>query len=139
MKNYDQFHDGSLDGLLIEQTSVQVFLSTDGKEPFVLAVDGVVALTAEGFRAGNIIFEVLTKHGPELTLQDITDVYGLAVTDSRQEQAQKFLENARERGLIVLEINPSYGASCIILAESVNLLRRQDWKESSGTTLAAHL
>jgi hypothetical protein len=134
MKNYDQFHDGSLDGLLIEGTSVQVFLSTDAKRAFVLAATGVAALAAGGFKAGNIIFEVLTKQNAEVTLQDMTDVYGLTADDKGRDQAQKFLEKAQQQNLIVLEINPSYGASCIILAESVDLLRRQEWADR---TLAA--
>lgn len=136
MTNYDQFHDGSLDGILIEQASVHVFISTEAKEPFVLTVRGVVALAADGFKAGNIIFEVLTKHDAEITLQDMTDVYGLAVADGTQEQAQKLLDKARERGLSVLEINPSYGASCIILAESVDFLRREEWADRAFASVA---
>lgn len=131
MKNYDQFHDGSLDGLLIEGTSVQMFLSTDAKESFVLAVTGVAALAADGFKAGNIIFEVLTKQNAEVTLQDMIDVYELPADDKGHEQAQKHLEKAQQRNLIVLEINPSYGATCLVLAESVELLRRQEWADRS--------
>jgi hypothetical protein len=136
MKNYDQFHDGSLDGLLIEGTSVHVFLSTDAKGAFVLAATGVAALAAGGFKAGNIIFEVLTKQNAGVTLQDITDVYGLTADDKGRDQAQKFLEKAQQRNLIVLEINPSYGASCIILAESVDLLRRQEWADRTFAAVA---
>lgn len=127
MKNYGQFHDGWLDGLLIEQASVQVFISTEEKQPFVIVAGGVVALSANGFKAGNIIFEVLTKQQDELTLQDIRESYGLSAEASDQEQAQKLLEKTRERRLTVLQINPSYGASCILLAESIDLLPRHEW------------
>lgn len=40
--------------------------------------------------------------------------------------AEKLLDKALEQNLIVLEINPSYGASCILLAESVDLLHRSE-------------
>jgi hypothetical protein len=43
MKNYDQFHDGWLDGLLIDQKSVQLFLSTEARDPFVFFASGVAA------------------------------------------------------------------------------------------------
>ena len=129
MQNYEQFHDGSLDGLLIDQTSVYVFLSTEEKRPYVMVVGGVLALSANGFKAGNIVFEVLTRHKVEITLQDIRETYGLSVEAGGQEQAQKLLEKARERNLIVLEINPSSGATCIILAESISLLPRHEWRQ----------
>jgi hypothetical protein len=122
MKNYDQFHDGWLDGLLINQKSVQVFLSTEERAPFVVVADGVVALAADGFKAGNIVFEVVTRQKEELTLQDITRAYALA--EGATDQGDKLLVKALEQNLIVLEINPSHGASCILLAESVDLIRR---------------
>ena len=129
MTNYDQFHDGWLDGLLIEHASVQVFVSTEEKQSYVIAASGVVALSADGFKAGNIIFEVLTKQQDDLTLQDITESYGLSAEINDREQAQKLLGKARERGLTVLQINPSYGATCILLAESIDLLPRHEWAE----------
>jgi hypothetical protein len=131
MTQYGQFHDGWLDGLLIEQAFVQVFISTEEKQPYVMAASGVAALSAGGFKAGNIIFEVLTKQQDELTLQDITESYGLSADVNGQEQAQKLLGKAQERGLTVLQINPSYGGACILLAESIDLLPRNEWVERS--------
>jgi hypothetical protein len=52
MKYYDQFHDGSLDGLLIDQISVYVFLRTEEGQLFVVLASGVVAMAADGFNAG---------------------------------------------------------------------------------------
>jgi hypothetical protein len=128
MKNYDQFHDGWLDGLLINQKSVQVFLSTEERMPFVVVADGVVALAADGFKAGNIVFEVVTRQKEELTLQDITRAYALA--EGATDQGEKLLVKALEQNLIVLEINPSYGATCILLAESVDLIHRGESLDS---------
>jgi hypothetical protein len=125
MKNYDQFHDGWLDGLLIDQKSVQVFLSTEERHPFVLVANGVVALAADGFKAGNIVFDVVTRQKEEVDIQDIMRAYGLAEGVAERAQAQKLLDKALEQNLIVLEINPSYGATCILLAKSLELLHRQ--------------
>jgi hypothetical protein len=129
MKNYDQFHDGSLDGFLIDQASVQVFLGSEQKQPFVIAAGGVVAMAADGFKAGNIIFEVLMRPSEELTLQDVAETYGLAAGVAGEDQARKLLEKAKEQGLILLEINPSYGGHCLILAKSFELLHRHEWAE----------
>lgn len=131
MKNYDQFHDGRLDGLLIQERFVQVFLSTESKEPFVLAATGVVVLTANGFKTGNIIFEVLTKQSTEIMLQDIVDVYELSAVDTSSDQGEELLRKAQVKQLILLEINPSYGANCLILAETVELLGRDGVLNSS--------
>ncbi len=129
MKNYDQFHDGSLDGFLIEQDSVQVFLSSEQKQPFVIEASGVVAMAADGFKAGNIIFEVLVRQNDELTLQDVVETYALPSGATGEEQAQKLLAKAKERDFLLLEINPSYGGHCLILAQSVDLLHRPEWAE----------
>lgn len=77
MTTYDQFHDGSLDGLLIEETSVAIFLSTEENGRFVLVAKDVMAMTANGFLAGNIIFEVAVRESTELTSRDIRDAYHL--------------------------------------------------------------
>jgi hypothetical protein len=40
MENYDQFHDGTFDGLLVDQKSAWVFLSTEQKQPYVAVAGG---------------------------------------------------------------------------------------------------
>lgn len=118
MKILERFHDGSLDGLLISGTTVRVFLSANDGEEFILEVRGVLSLKADGFRQGNIIFEVLERDGDNLTLGDMIHFFDF----NDEADAQGKLESTRGRNLVVLEINPSYGASCTILAESVELL-----------------
>lgn len=121
MKHYDQFHDGWLDGLLIEDKTVRLFLSTEEKLPFTFLANGVLALSGSGFKAGNIIFDVISRQADELTHGEIVSVYGIEGVTAVDE-AQKLLDRARDRNLIILEISPSYGASCMILAESIELL-----------------
>jgi hypothetical protein len=120
MKTLDRFHDGFLDGLLIQDATVHVFLSTDDKQGFILKVCGVLSLKADGFRQGNIIYDVLVRDGDELTLHDIMTFFEF----KDETNALKKLDEAHSKNLLVVEINPSYGANCIILAESVELLPR---------------
>jgi hypothetical protein len=122
MKNFDQFHDGFLDGLLIQGANVHVFLCTDNREEFALELRGVLSLKADGFRKGNIIFDVLVRDGEDLTFHDIMNFFEF----KDEVKALQRLEETRRKNLVVLEINPSYGASCIILAESVELLPRNE-------------
>ncbi|HWZ43513.1 MAG TPA: hypothetical protein VNW97_08540 [Candidatus Saccharimonadales bacterium] len=120
MKNHDQFHDGVLEGLWIDGTIVHVFLSTLKKERFTAVAEGVVALAANGFRAGNIIFEVLTRGHEEIVSSDIAELYDLQDGPQGENQGMKLLEKAQHEGLTLLEINPSYGGTCLVLAHSIN-------------------
>jgi len=47
MKSYGEFHDGSFDGLLIEETATYVFLSTTEKQRYVFVAYEVNALNAD--------------------------------------------------------------------------------------------
>ena len=127
MKNFGQFHDGFLDGLLIQGSTVHVVLSTDEREEFVLEVDGVKSLKVDGFKEGNIIYDVLVREGEELTYRDIMDFYEF----KDEAKALTKLQEARQERLLVVEINPSYGASGVILAGSAELISRQAWMDRS--------
>jgi hypothetical protein len=61
MKSYSEFHDGFLDGFLMDGDSAYVFLRTQHEAPFVLEVLGVGSLKVDGFRQGNIIYDVLLR------------------------------------------------------------------------------
>lgn len=120
MKAFDQFHDGYFDGLTIEGTSVNVHLRTYQDERYLIEAKDVVALIASEFTFGNIIFDVLLHAGEEITLQNIIEVH--AIND--QNQALKMLDKARRQNLVLLEINPTCGAYCRLLAHSINLVTR---------------
>ena len=124
MKNYSQFHDGVLEGLWVDGTTVHVYLTTLKKERFTAVAQGVVALTANGFKAGNLIFEVITRDQDEIVFGDIADLYDLQDGPAGETQGMLLLERAKHEGLILLEVLPSYGATCLALAHSVDLLER---------------
>ena len=122
MKIFDQFHDGSLDGFLVQGSTLSVFLSTANKQEFILKASGVLSLKVDGFRQGNIIYDVIVRSSNEVTFDDIISFY-----DFKDEaKALLKLEDTRHKNLAVLEINPSYGATCIILAASIDLLSRHE-------------
>jgi hypothetical protein len=127
LANYSEFHDGFLDGLLLDDSSAHIFLRTYQQERFVIEASNVAALNASDFKLGNIIFEVLTRSANELTLEDIEAVHGPFPEVSRSHYAKRGLE--LEKNLILLEINPSYGAICLVLAATVDLCSRQKWVE----------
>jgi len=121
-----QFHDGFLDGFLIRESSVLVFLSTLEKEPYVIVANEVDRMKADDFREGNIIFDVITKQGDELSVADIESLYGTQAGETGELQARKILERVTREGRMVLEINPSCGCECRLIAKSVGLLHRAD-------------
>ena len=127
MKNYSEFHDGFWDGILLDGKSANIFVSTELRELFVIECLDVVALSANGIKAGNIIYEVLTRSGNELTVEDIVAVSGPFPKSSAESFAKKGLMDAIEQGSILLEINPSYGGSGLVLARSINLFSRTEW------------
>lgn len=135
MRNYSEFHDGFLEGFWIDGATVHVYLSTDRKERFTAVADGVVALSASGFRAGNIVFDVLTRDHQEIAFQDIAELYDLKAGAAGKSQGAKLLEEARQQRLTALEINSSYGGVCLVLARSVDVLRRDEWAQRYLRTL----
>jgi hypothetical protein len=98
-----------------------VFLSTLEKERFTAVAEGVVAISAEGFRVGNIIFDVIARNRDEIVSRDVAELYDLQEGLAGESQSAQLLGEARQDGLILLAITPSYGASGLILAKSIDL------------------
>jgi hypothetical protein len=127
MKNYSQFHDGVLEGLWSDGTTVHVYLSTLKKERFTAVAEEVVALAANGFKAKNLMFEVVTRNHEEITFRDVAELYDLKEGPAGEGQGMQLLGKAQQEGLTLLQINPSYGGTCLVLARSVDLLERDEW------------
>jgi hypothetical protein len=127
MRNYHEFHDGWFEGLWIDGPRTHVYLSTIAKERFTIVAEDVVALSADDIKTGNIIFEVLTRTHEELNEDDIAILPELQMIDASQKNIP--LERAHQQKLMILEINPSYGGSCLILARSFDLMDRSEWLE----------
>lgn len=129
MQAYHEFHDGLFEGLWIDDTRVHVFLTTLEKERFTMVARGLVGLSVDGLKKGNIILGVTTKTHEEWSDQDVALLPELQAIDSSKPNTA--LARAREQKLKVLEINPSYGGSCVIVAQSFDLLSRREWLEKN--------
>jgi hypothetical protein len=124
MKNYGQFHDGFFEGLWIpDKGIVHVFLSTSKRERATVVLTGVVMLKASGLKEGNIIFDVLTRDHDEITLEDIAELYELKPGHEPAVWEHQLLEKAQQQGFQMLQINPSYGGSCLILAQAIEFTK----------------
>ena len=93
----------------------------------MLEISGVAAVDAGTFKEGNIIFDVLIYGCDELTLEQMIAVHGPMSEYGLPDQAQRWLTKARQEGLNLLEINPSYGAACLVLAHTIDLRHREEW------------
>jgi len=130
MKNVEQFHDGALEGLLIEEGTLHVFLRAQDGARSVAVVAGLVKLRASEVLEGSIIYEVLVRGPEEIGSAEIRDLYGASGGAANTEEfAESTAREIRERKAEMLEINPSYGASCLALGAAVEILPRRVWQE----------
>jgi hypothetical protein len=120
MTNNSQFHDGLFKGFLIDGTNVRVYQSNAEGVRFDAVATGVIALIAGGFRAGNIILDVLVLDSAEVTKQHI-ELYDLRPDVEGERQKEQLIAQVRQENLSLLEINPSYGGQCVILARSIEI------------------
>ena len=117
------FHDGYFDGLWVGPNKlVKIFLRTTDRQPFVLSLQGVQALTFTDIKQGNIVLDLVFRNTKGITHSDISELYGVSADSP---QVVNLMESATERGLQVLEINPSYGAQGLALFQSWDISQRE--------------
>ncbi len=117
------FHDGFFEGMWLGADKlVKLFLRTADRHSFVLSLEGVQALTFIDIKEGNIILDVVLRSTKEITHSDIAELYGVCADSP---QGASLLKTAIERGLQVLEINPSYGAQGLALFQTWDLTQRE--------------
>jgi hypothetical protein len=78
VKTFSQSHDESLDGLLISDSRVHLFPSTEDRKSFVLVVKGVLSLKADGFREASSILDVLGCWPTQVTFACVGKGCGVA-------------------------------------------------------------
>jgi hypothetical protein len=126
MNAYDsKFHDGFVDGFLIRERQVIIFIRTDENEAFALVADDVTRMRVDRLLQGNIIFDIVMRQGQELTRSDM-DVFGFAESLDGEALANDKLERLRTENRVALEINPSYGCECFLIAQAVKLISRSE-------------
>ena len=128
MTAYDsKFHDGFVDGFVIREQKVMIFIRTDENEAFALVADGVTRMRVDSLLQGNIIFDIVIRRGEDLTRGDV-DIYGFAANADGERRASETLQQLRTENRLALEINPSYGCECSLIAHAVTLMPRSELK-----------
>jgi hypothetical protein len=120
-----KFHDGFVDGFLIRGPQVIIFVRTDSNEAFALVAGDVTRMRVDNLLQGNIIFDIVMRQGQELTRDDM-DVYGFASDPIGEKRVSDKLEQLKIENRIALEINPSYGCECFLIAQAVTLIPRSE-------------
>jgi hypothetical protein len=116
MAEIPDMHDGFFDGLWIsEDQNAYLFLRTEAGERATLVLKNVERIHVANFKTGNIIFNLSFL---ELTIECIQQLYGFRDLG----KAQEFFKKTQERELRVLEIVPSYGATCTALFRTTEIL-----------------
>jgi len=131
MKTYQEFHDGHFEGFWIPNNGlIHIFLRTVGSMEYVFLLNGVVMLKATDFKEGNIILDVSFRNYEDIDFNDIKMLYDLDHDIPTDNWELKLLDKIESDKLIVLEINPSYGGSCLVLAKSMEVITRKEWINS---------
>jgi hypothetical protein len=120
-----KFHDGFVDGFLIRKPQVFIFIRTDGNEQFVLVAEDVTRMRVDSLLEGNIIFDIVIRRGEDLNRSDM-DIYRFAATSDGEQRANDMLQRLKTENRVALEINPSYGCECFLIAQTVTLIPRSE-------------
>ena len=127
MKRYPQFHDGELEGLIIDQTTAYIYVNTLEKEHFVFICYDVDSLKAEEIREGNIILDVAVLSCSEIAPEDIQIFYEFREGPEREKQRNHQLEILQQEKYVLFELSPSYGGRVFVVARSIELQKRTSW------------
>jgi hypothetical protein len=69
------FHDGFVDGVLVEEGSAKIFVGTVRREKFTILLSGVKTLILNDFRQGNIILSLEWLDATKISDEAIFDFY----------------------------------------------------------------
>jgi hypothetical protein len=116
------FHDGAVDGLFVSSKTARIFLRTYTGERFTLFLQEVERLHAENFRQGNIVFSVDFFRPEQLSREFIFEVYESSEPYKQNFVMENWVQEAKQKGLVALEISTSYGCSASALFKHYELL-----------------
>jgi hypothetical protein len=121
------FHDGTVQGFWLAGSTFHLLLATKEGAEYALLVHEVIAVSSTGFSTQNILFDVQVKESHEMTEEDISEVYAISATPSGESRLPGLREKARARRSVLMVADPSCGANCLALGQSVELLPRAVW------------
>ena len=114
-------HDGYFDGVwLSDNKDGRLFVRAISGERWTIALSGVAAMNFRNLRAGNVIFELNLVSPGNLTSAQVIWAYDLS--DSRKQEADRLLDQAKQKYFSAIEIVPSYGAEGVVLFQAGTIL-----------------
>lgn len=116
-------HDGNLIGLVVHhREQLEIFCTDIGGVEYVVTVGGLIALRADDFRQGNIIFELLIHRSP-IAPSLVERVFGDKSEKDPPWLSAKMSTLTNEH--VLLEVTSSYGCELVALAtQEPKIIRR---------------
>ena len=113
--DFSEFHDAQFMGIrIIENEVIELeFLKVNG-ERTILTLHGVTRMRAQDFREGNVVLDVHLSKVSRTARPLVEDLLG-----ADDPTVSKVLDHAIQDGLLILEVNPSYGCSLLALCSRV--------------------
>jgi hypothetical protein len=131
------FHDGYLVSVSVREHTAVLGLKQVSGDEFVMTLGGVEALSIDGFRQGNIIFDLWMVSGKQPTNEDLqtmelAEVMEVLFPGPHPEAAAQYheahaafletkLERIRSGKASLILISPAYGADLFAFCASVDL------------------
>ncbi len=120
--NNPNVHDAKLVGIFFPADKV-VLLVIKGILSVIhcIALNGVERFRAEDLREGNIILDITVVSGDAVNSSDVSYVLGLINDSTHERFLINTMERFRSKELLLVKINPSYGATCICMCTNIEL------------------
>ena len=118
MTSQPNFHDGFLDGLLLDKSRIYIFLRTISGGKYTLILHEMEALRANDFREGNIILDVEFFESNQLDASFVLDVFQYSDEHKRRFVMEDWLRAAAQKRLTGVEISASYGGTLLAVFKS---------------------
>ncbi len=113
-------HDAELVGILFPTEKQALLLIKDTHNLLhCIALNGVKYLRSDGIREGNIILDITVESGKDVNPKDISYLLGLNDGRNYENLLLQTLERVKDRELLLLKLNPSYGGSLICLCDGI--------------------
>lgn len=110
------FHDGALTGVrVIEKSVLELYCSTLEGDAYKVSFSGLEALKVDGFREGNIIFEI-ELFNSNFPIELIRRAFSLSAEDNPPWLEQK-IKQMTDDGWTLLELSSSYGCEIAAIAK----------------------
>jgi hypothetical protein len=113
------FHDGYVDGVLVEKETARIFVRTVSGERFTIELSGVKSLVLDDFRPGSIILDVeWLDDAKKISDHAISRYYYRPANPTLRAEFIRSIEGQQLRGL---GISPSYGAGLVAIFKEYEL------------------